>query len=241
MSDDSEAIEKALSKTPNDGEKKLRKQSFADLGLVIGEQFTIETISPKRKLAIKLIGFVPGKSILITAPTREGKEVLLERDEQIAVRAMTNNQAFAFECRVLYRTLQPYSYYHLTYPSDLIRVEVRRSSRLHVDIPAIITSDFDFGMGGWPKAAMVQDISENGAALITRQILGDIGHEIVIGVGIQIADLSKNLSIEGVIRNRVVVNKVSGSQYLFGIEFVGVSEESRMALNGFLYELEHRI
>jgi c-di-GMP-binding flagellar brake protein YcgR len=221
-------------------DKKLRKQSFADLGLMIGEQITLETISPKRKLGVKLMGFAQGKSILITAPTREGKEILLEKDEQVAVRAMTSNQAFAFESRVLYRAIAPYSYYHLTYPSDLILVEIRRSSRLFVDIPAIITSDFAMGLGDWPKAATVQDISENGAALITRQILGDIGHEIIIGIGIQVSDISRSLAIEGVIRNRVVVDKPSGTQFMFGVEFVDVREESRLALNSFLYELEHR-
>ncbi len=240
MTDEKEFIESVV-KSQKEVEKRTRKQSFADLGLEIGEQITIETISPKRKLNIKLMGFVPGKSIVITAPTRDGKEVLLEKDEQVAVRAMTKNQAFAFESRVIYRAIHPYSYYHLSYPVDLILVEVRRSSRLHVDIPAIITSEFDVGMGDWPKAATVQDISENGTALITRQVLGDIGHEIVIGIGIQVADISRNLLINGLIRNRVVVDKPSGTQYLFGVEFVDVSEECRLALNGFLYELEHRI
>lgn len=223
-------------------QKKMRKQSFTDLGLSIGEPVTIETMSPKRKLSVKILGFSEGKSILISAPvSKEGNEVLLEKGDHVAVRAMTKFQAFAFESRIIYRAIQPYSYYHLSFPSDLILVEVRRSSRLHVDIPAIISSEFDIGLGDWPKAATVQDISENGSALITRQVLGEIGHEITISIGIQVADVTKNLSIEGIIRNCEVAKHKVGSHYLYGIEFIEISEDIRLALNGFLYELEHRV
>lgn len=60
MTDEKEFIESVV-KSQKEGEKRTRKQSFADLGLEIGEQITIETISPKRKLSIKLMGFVPEK------------------------------------------------------------------------------------------------------------------------------------------------------------------------------------
>ncbi|MCG8612033.1 MAG: flagellar brake protein [Pseudomonadales bacterium] len=224
--------------TPEQNKRQAAPLSFAKLGLEVGAALTMETVSPARKFTIRMIGYVPDRSILISAPTREGKEVLLEKGDKVTLRAMSRNRVFAAETRVLYRTLQPYTYYHLAFPSELTAHEIRKASRVRVDLPVMIDSEFDLGLGEWPKSAIIEDLSKDGAGLLTRQILGEAGHEVIVNLSVSVSEIHRDLEIPCIIRNREVVQRASGSQYFYGVQFDALSDEDRLTLNSFLYEME---
>ncbi|PID42112.1 MAG: flagellar brake protein [Gammaproteobacteria bacterium] len=213
--------------------------SVEGLGLAIGDALVIETISPKRKLNARLIGYLAGHSVVITSPTKEGKDVALEQDVQLTVRGFVRKQAYAFTTRVIYKSRQPYFYYHLEYPRDMVAVEVRKTARVHVNLPVLVDTEFDIGIGDWPKTAVIQDLSTRGAGLLTDQDLGHKGHELILKLDIDISDIRKKIELPCAIRNRLVVDRGPGAKYLYGVELENLSDDDHLTLSGFLYELEN--
>lgn len=214
------------------------QSSFASLGLSIGSQFTIQTISPVRKYPVTLIGFVEGRSILISSPLREGKEVLLEKDSVLAIRLLVGKTVCAFETKVIYRSIQPFTYYHLSYPGEIEALQVRNSERVNTNIEAQVDSDFDF-MGDWPKPAYINNLSKTGARMSSPHSLGEKGHELQLAFKLEASGISLQLEMPCVIRNIELNTEVDVGhvgRYVVGVEFVNLSDEQRLTLSTYIYE-----
>lgn len=211
------------------------QQPFESLNVPVGTQITVETISPHRRLQAKLIGYVPGKSILISPPLKDGKENLLDLDESVTIRMLIRQQICAFESRVKYRSLQPFNYYHLQYPTELMSLQVRSSERVDVAIKVLIDSEFDIGVGEWPKHATITNLSKSGSALLCPDSFGEKGHEIIVNLDVEVSGLQRSLSINGVIRNKEA-SEADKNMFSYGIEFVELSDEDILSLTGFIYE-----
>ncbi len=211
------------------------QQPFESLNIPVGAQLTIETISPQRRLQAKLMGYVPGKSILISPPVKDNKEKLLELDEAVTVRLLIRKSICAFETRVIYRSLQPFNYYHLQYPAELMSHQVRVSERVDVHLDVLIGSEFDIGVGEWPKKAVITNLSKSGSALLCSDSLGEKGHEIIVNLDIEVSGLHRTLVINGIIRNKEAM-EVGEDMFNYGIEFVDLSDADILSLTGFIYE-----
>ena len=216
-------------------EAKETPQPFESLGVSVGTPLTIETVSANRRVSVKVLGYAAGKSLLVSAPLKEGKEQLLEVGEVVAVRLLIKKQICAFETRVKYRSLQPYSYYHLEYPTELVSLQVRSSERVSVNIPVLINSDFDIGMGEWPKQALITDLSKTGAAITSDSSFGESGHEVIVKLDVEVSGLKRTLSLNSIIRNKETTNSES-QQFSFGVQFVDLKDEDILSLTGFIYE-----
>jgi c-di-GMP-binding flagellar brake protein YcgR len=133
-------------------------ESFSDLSLTIGASLTVETISPVRKYSVHLLGYAENRSLFISTPLRDGKEVLIDKGCVVAVRLLVGKNVCAFESKVLYRSLQPYTYYHLAYPQEITVLQVRNSERVAILIETDVDSDFDI-VGDWPRTATINNFS----------------------------------------------------------------------------------
>jgi c-di-GMP-binding flagellar brake protein YcgR len=211
---------------------------FKDLGVGVGAVLTAQTLTSVRKLSIKLIGYTVNKSLLVTAPLRENKEVLLERGEVLMVRLLFRNRVCAFETKVIYRSRQPYTYYHLEYPQSLETLEVRSSERVDLTMKIEVDSEFDMGLGDWPLPAELTNLSKTGGAVISRKSLGDIGHEVVLKFTLDISGMQIPLDLSSVIRNKDVINDEKGKFFQHGVQFVGLSVEDKLTLASYVYETE---
>lgn len=218
-----------------DAKSKDNPQPFETLGVTIGSPLTIETVSPNRRMNVKVMGYLVGKSLLISAPVKDGKEQLLEIGATLAVRMLIRKQICAFETRVKYRSVQPYSYYHLEYPKALESLQVRSAERVDVNIPVFINSDFDIGLGDWPKKAKITNMSKTGAAISGANSLGEKGHEVIVSLDVDVSGLKRSLSLSSIIRNK---EKIKGDSelYTFGVQFVDLKDEDTLALAGFIYQ-----
>ena len=216
--------------------------SFANLGLSIGAAVTLETISPARKYQVNLIGFVENRSILISSPLREGKEVLLDKDSTVAVRLLVGKQVCAFETHVAYRSIQPYSYYHLVYPEEITALQIRNSERVTTNIEAEIDSDFDI-FGEWPKPAYIDNLSKTGARMSSPQSLGEKGHELLVSFELSASGVTKRICLPSIIRNiELNTDEEVGEEgrYIVGIQFVNLTDEYVLTLSSYIYENERR-
>ena len=214
-----------------------KTESFSDLSLTIGASLTIETISPVRKYPVQLLGYAENRSLLISSPLREGKEVLLDKDCVVAVRLLVGKNVCAFESKVLYRSIQPYTYYHLAYPKDITVLQVRNSERVDTLIETDVDSDFDI-VGNWPRAAKINNLSKTGARMISATHLGEKGQEILLQFEVTVSGINKRVCLPSIIRN--VENNESGEDEKFtvGVQFLELTDEETLTLSTYIYENE---
>lgn len=217
-------------------------ESFADLVLAVGTQLIIETAGTSRKYQVQLIGFWEKRSILISPPLRDGREVLLEKDAVLAIRLLDGKKVCAFESRILYRSSHPYTYYHLQYPESVNSRQVRNSERVDIQLSVMVDSDFDI-LGDWPKSATLTNLSKTGARLISPHSLGEKNHELVLVFDLTVSGIRKTLRIPCLIRN-IELNALQGDlvkgHYVVGAQFVNMTEDQILTLSSYIYEHEHK-
>ena len=216
-------------------------EAFSDLSLTIGAGLTIETFSPVRKYPVQLLGYAENRSLLISTPLREGKEVLLDKDCVVAVRLLVGKNVCAFETKVLYRSIQPYTYYHLAYPENITVLQVRNSERVDTLIETDVDSDFDI-VGDWPRSATINNLSKTGARMVSPTRLGEKGQEILLQFEVVVSGINKRVCLPSIIRNvenaSVDGDETEGSLYTVGVQFLELTDEETLTLSTYIYENE---
>lgn len=213
-------------------------ESFSDLSLTIGASLTVETISPVRKYSVHLLGYAENRSLFISTPLRDGKEVLIDKGCVVAVRLLVGKNVCAFESKVLYRSLQPYTYYHLAYPQEITVLQVRNSERVAILIETDVDSDFDI-VGDWPRTATINNLSKTGARLISATLLGEKGQEILLQFGVIVSGINKRVCLPSIIRNVENNESGEGQTYAVGVQFLELTDEEMLTLSTYIYENEH--
>lgn len=222
-------------------------EKFSNLGLSIGSTLTIEAIASARKYQVQLIGYLDKRSILVSPPLREGREVLLDKNTTLAIRLLEGKKVCAFETKIIYRSSHPYTYYHLQFPESVNTRQIRNSERVDTDIKVSVESDFEI-FSDWPKLAYINNLSKTGARMTSHQPLGEKGHELILNFDLNVSGMHKQLKISAIIRNiQLNTNFASQDQethskghYIFGIQFIDMSDEYRLSLSNYIYENEHK-
>ena len=197
---------------------------------------TLETQAPRRKYKVNLLGYNTGRSLMVSAPSKDGLESLLKVGADVAIRLLAGKRACAFESTILYRSIQPYSYYHLAYPEDVEAVNVRNAMRVNSGISASIDSEFII-VGDWPKRVRVQNISETGACINSETSLGLLGNDVLIDFDLKVGGLIRKMHLRALIRNSEYRSQDYGeSSFVSGLQFIGMQEEERLSLANYAYE-----
>lgn len=210
------------------------QRSFETLGLEVGQLLTVEAQHPKRKAQVQLLGYRSGHSLMISAPRKHSSEVLLEKDEPLALRFLTGRTACAFESRVLYHCYQPFSYYHISFPQHVESLEVRNATRVESNIFADVDSEFVL-VGEWPKTVQLVNLSESGLCFRSDEFLGLLGHELLFTFEVPLEAQKTTLFVTGIIRNIDHPEPQSlDRHYSVGVEFVGLDERARLVLANYV-------
>lgn len=222
-------------------------EKFSDLGLSIGSSLTIEAVASSRKYQVQLIGYLDKRSILVSSPLRDGREVLLDKNTTLAIRLLEGKKVCAFETKIIYRSSHPYTYYHLQFPEFVNTRQIRNSERVDTEIKVSVESDFDV-FSSWPKLAYINNLSKTGARMASHQPLGEKGHELILKFDLNVSGMHKQLRIPSIIRNIQLNTNFTGQDqdtnskghYVFGIQFVDMNDEYRLSLSNYIYENEHK-
>ncbi|OZG73724.1 flagellar brake protein [Hahella sp. CCB-MM4] len=212
---------------------------FEKMGLRIGDPLHLEGVDHGGRYHVKLIGYAPGQGLIVSMPVVDGKQVLLKKDRPFTVRSMARTSVFAFNSFIKHVAMQPFPHLFLEYPKELIAVEVRNASRLKVELPSMVTSDFDAGTGEWPKEAVITDISKSGAGVKSVESLGALGDEIKLQFLVSVSGISKTFKISAVIRNKTLLDPGElPYKYTYGLQYLGLSDAAKIVLTGYIYELQ---
>jgi c-di-GMP-binding flagellar brake protein YcgR len=198
---------------------------------LVGETLYLQQIdNPSIRYTVRLIGFIKGKNVFVTAPAVDGKMELV-RDGQIFVaRAFSGKKAYAFAATTVKSVHTPHPYLILSYPREVRCTVVRRGVRADVKIIASITLD----QPERTAAATLTDLSTGGTSGIIKQVLGKKGEEGVIKFKVHAAGQDEFLSLKMVLRS--VAPSENGDGFKHGFEFLDVSIHERLILSAFVHQ-----
>ena len=182
------------------------------------------------RYSVKLIGFVKGKTVLVSAPTLDGKFELIRDGQSFVVRAFAGKKAYAFITAAVRSVHTPHPYLHLSYPKQLRCTVVRQTARVAVRMPAAIS----LGTPERNAVGVITDLSMGGASAMAKQPLGEKGEAGTIRVKLHVAEQDSSLSLRAILRS--VAPADTGDGFRHGFEFVEVSAQDRLILSAYVHQ-----
>ncbi|SNS58886.1 c-di-GMP-binding flagellar brake protein YcgR, contains PilZNR and PilZ domains [Noviherbaspirillum humi] len=214
----------------NEADKE-RMIALDDARWQVGEAMYLQQIdNPSARYHVKLIGFVKGRSVMVTAPIIDGKIAFIRDGQTFVIRAFSGRKAYAFTSSALKSVHTPYPYIHLSYPREVRCTTVRRGVRAQVKIIAAIS----LGTPEKTGAATLLDLSVGGASAIAKHPLGEKASQGIIKFKVNAAEQDEYLSLTAVLRS--VIPSENGDGYRHGFEFVDVPLHERLILSAFVHQ-----
>lgn len=220
----------------------------------LGAQFTFDDVKlktesrlqlepPKQlgseRIMVKVIGYLRGVSLLVTAPAMSnGVRLQLMEGEQVVMRSFSGQNAFAFACTVVRSCKLPYEYLHLSFPSTIQGVLIRKSARVKTNIIAAVQNSNSHNAAE-QAPALISDLSANGAALDAKRPLGKKGDILNLAFRVNLHKIDAFLSINGVIRamHNGEAADISGPEIIrHGVEFQSMQPNDMIILQSMIYQ-----
>jgi len=218
----------------------MRRMDHAELKIQVGESLQLQTRDGEdsRRMHVKLIGYLPGASLLVTTPRVADKVMIIREGQPFVARMMVGNRIVGFTTTVLRSCSRPFHYLHLSYPEEMQQITVRKAQRVRVKLFASLQNanpDFQFDK---PHPATIVDISTSGALMVSSEQLGEIGDRVTVNCAFKIGNAEKLLSLPALLRNvHVEQSEESGEDSFYhGLEFELKEQQDTFALHGFVYE-----
>ncbi len=215
-----------------------------DLSLDVGDVLQLQFLSDENRVRhyVKVIGYYPEKSLIVSAPQVNGKFIMIREGQPAAVRMMSGNDIIAFTVSVLRSCMKPYSYLHLSYPSDMQSVTVRKAQRVAFSTKATVRECGPaVSMAEVPPESIevkVQDMSTTGALLVAPVALGEVKGLLAMTMLLRVAGADDELNIVAIIRNVREREGKDGqpAEFLHGVEFQFAERSESILLHAFVYE-----
>jgi c-di-GMP-binding flagellar brake protein YcgR len=206
-----------------------------DLHLTIGTVLNLQNLSDKNgtRLQVRVLGYLDGRSILAAMPGGALLPVDLRAGDEMAVRYLMGRSVCGFRSRVLRVCTLPFPYFHLDYPTEVQRMDVRRSERVQVALAGKCEI-----AGGHSVPVEIRDLSSTGAMLSASEKLGAVSDNVRVSFELTFGEITRQLSVTTSIRNAVPTERNDGGGHVFryGIQFQDLSEADRIFVRGFVFE-----
>lgn len=211
-----------------------KKDFKVNLGDPVQLQFVPE--NGRDRLNAKVIGHAPGKSLIISAPSVNGKLPLLKENQPFIVRMLQGNNVYGFESAILKYYSVPFPHLHLRHPRDIECIVVRGSRRVGTEL--VVSVSTSVAPGKILSVSMI-NTSATGALLQTVELLGELDSEISISIELEVVNIKKYLRIKAIIRNISTPQDRKDDEDMlnkYGVQFTGLSEDHILIINAYVYE-----
>lgn len=211
---------------------------FEELKLTYGYPLQLQTATvagQAERFSCRLIGCLPGRSILLSVPKQAGKLVKFRVGQKIVVRLMIDNGIGIFAGIVESQTQDPYPILHLSYPDAVTFKGIRGATRVAVREKIEVTN---ISMESKIKASgFIADMSISGTRIELGDDIAEIGDTLELRAQVNIRDVKRDLILNGVIRSRVdpTDNLGEGALVSYGLEFVNQPDEHRLVMYAYVF------
>lgn len=211
---------------------------FEELKLTYGYPLQLQTAAvagQAERFSCRLIGCLPGRSILLSVPKQAGKLVKFRVGQKIVVRLMVDNGIGIFAGIVESQTQDPYPILHLSYPDAVTFKGIRGATRVAVREKVEVTNvstESKIKVSGF-----IADMSISGSRIELGDDIAEIGDTLELRGHVNIRDVKRELILTGVIRSRVdpTDNLGDGALVSYGLEFVSQSDEHRLVMYAYVF------
>lgn len=211
---------------------------FEDLKLAYGYPLQLQTTSlsgqPER-FSCRLIGCLPGRSLLLSVPKLAGKLVRFRAGQKIIVRLMIDNGIGIFASVVEAQTMDPYPILHLSFPESVTFKGIRSATRVAVQERVEIFSVHGDNVQSAP--GFISDISINGCRIELGADIAELGDSLTLKAEVDIRGVKRLLLLKGIVRSRVDAtdNIDEGALVSYGIEFSDQSDDERLVMYAYVF------
>jgi c-di-GMP-binding flagellar brake protein YcgR len=212
--------------------------SQTDLKLQVGEPLQLQPRDGEgsRRMHVKVIGYLPGQSLVVTTPRVRDKVMIIREGQPFVARVMIGNRIVGFATTVLRSCAVPYPYLHLSYPEEMEQITVRKAQRVRVKLFASVKNSNPEFQSQKPQPVTVVDISTSGAQVISGDAIGEVGDRVQLNCLLRVGDTEKLLTIPALLRNVHLEDEGGADNYSHGLEFQLTDQQDIFALHGFVYE-----
>lgn len=196
----------------------------------------MEMVSPRRKLALDLIGYIEGKSLIVSAPRRSaGYSAANVEGVNIKVHIMLEGRICTFMSRVVRILPAPLSYWHLSYPKEIEVSNIRKNTRVELRLPVSIEyQDPELAMDNdIPNIVFCTDISMKGIGVESPSTLGRLGDEFFITIRLKIAGIDQMLLTSVILRS---CKMSEPGVHIHGFQFQDLEDENRVLIAAYVYK-----
>ncbi|RMG34243.1 MAG: flagellar brake protein, partial [Gammaproteobacteria bacterium] len=170
------------------------------VGATVQLQLTLPENSPRE--LVRVIGYLPGSSLVVTCPTNEAGRFKIVRDGQVyKVRMLRGDTVVGFEARVLAAPVKPYPHLHLQYPQAFEQIVIRNSTRVRAELPCQVRNTRRPDVPENFQAACIVDLSETGARLSHPEPLGEVAEMLQLVFELEVLGQAEQLTLVGDIRS----------------------------------------
>ncbi|ETI62136.1 flagellar brake protein [Marinomonas profundimaris] len=227
---------------------------LGDLEVPIGTNVQLEFISPPGRFMVKVLGSIPGKSLILSSPKLKGKNILVRDSQVVNIRLMLSTHVCAFSSKVAKSYLEPAAHLHIAYPSYVETSEVRQAVRVETRLISNVEPTAAATTIGAASSCIVIDLSLGGAKLISKEDFGSVNQTMKLVCNIKIGPYTHILKLDCEIRSQEIqmIEQVQASLvdndfltrmgveyfYVYGIRFVDVVKEAGIPLMAFILETQ---
>ncbi|MGD2119230.1 MAG: flagellar brake protein [Chromatiales bacterium] len=193
---------------------------------------------------VMLLGYYPGKSLIVTNPeSQPGKTVLFRDSQAFIARIMQGSVCQAFRATAIQTNMLPYPHLHLSYPDEIEMTVVRNASRIATKQPALVrnlkaTSDKRF-------EAMVVDLSSSGAKVATRVPVAEVGDSLHVKMQLEVANETDILNLAAEVKKAEFREgdrqKGRLDLYYYGLMFEDLNRFQKVLLHAYVMEFAAKL
>lgn len=211
------------------------------LRILVGDSLQLQKVGAdtSERYTSTVIGFVPGKSLLVSAPTVNDKSVLVREGQQFAVRMLQGSYIQAFVAKVLHNSLAPYPYLHLSFPQQVERIEVRNADRVKTDIPILSKIlKLPDEKEHW-KQGRIKDISSTGAKLESMSKIAEKDDVLLIRFKFMVCQQEEEMELKTVIKHLEEPKNVGADEwgvYAYGTQFENTGKLEKVLIQNYVLE-----
>lgn len=198
----------------------------------VGETFFLHQQGVSARYTARFIGYVKGRTVLVTMPIVDDKYVLIRDGQMFVVRAFSGKKAYAFGAFVVKSVHSPHPYLHLSYPKELSCATIRHRARISVSVIAAVSLDGQEDTA----AAVINDMSLGGASASIKHPFGEVGQRGRIKFKINAVGETVYMDISTTLRSISPVDNGGGCKH--GYEFVDLSMHDRLVLSAYFHQAE---
>lgn len=209
---------------------------FEDMRLQVGDPIQLQARSRTERYYVRLIGYAPGRSVLVTKPKLDSWALLTGEDEGFVARAFSGKNAFAFDTSVRRVCNLPFPYMHLAFPERVQGVSVRREARVRLRVIASVTCR---SAPAEPRSAVIGDLSPSGARIEARELLAAKGETFQVAFRLKLDGDEAYFLSEAIVRS--VTEEPPGVEarepcIMHGVEFMGMEANERLLLRTLIFQ-----